>query len=147
MDPLTEKQQEFVRVIELAEVQKHMSPYRWQGIGRKRDDRLAIVKAFVAKAVYNFPTTKVLITYLHNSTNLRRLCGWESKGEIPSESTFSRAFEEFSRGGLGQRIHEAMVKQCAGPKLVGHVSRDATAVEAREKPFRKEPKSPKSEPK
>ena len=147
LDPLTEKQQEFVRVIELAEVQKHMSPYRWQGIGRKRDDRLAIVNAFVAKAVYNFPTTKALIAYLHDSTNLRRLCGWESKREIPSESTFSRVFEEFSRGGLGQKIHEAMVKQHAGPKLAGHVSRDATAIEAREKPFRKEPKAPGSEPK
>jgi hypothetical protein len=147
LDPLTEKQQEFVRVIELAEVQKHMSPYRWQGIGRKRDDRLAIVNAFVAKAVYNFPTTKALIAYLHDGTNLRRLCGWESKGEIPSESTFSRVFEEFSRGGLGHKIHEAMVKQHAGPKLAGHVSRDATAIEAREKPFRKEPKAPGSEPK
>ena len=147
LDPLTEKEREFVQVIELAEVQKHMSPYRWQGIGRKRDDRLAILKAFVAKAVYNFPTTKVLIAYLHDSKNLRRLCGWESKGELPSESTFSRAFEEFSRGGLGQKIHEAMVKQHAGPKLAGHVSRDATAIEAREKPFRKDSKEPKSKPK
>ena len=147
LDPLTEKQQEFIRVIELAEVQKHMSPYRWQGVGRKRDDRLAILEAFVAKAVYNFPTTKMLIAYLHDSTNLRRLCGWESKGEIPSESTFSRAFEEFSRGGLGQKIHEAMIKQHAGSKLAGHVSRDATEIDAREKPFRKEPKSPQSEPK
>ena len=141
LDPLTEKQQEFVRVIELAEVQKHMSPYRWQGVGRKRDDRLAILKAFVAKAIYNFPTTKMLIACLHDGTNLRRLCGWESKGEIPSESTFSRAFEEFSRGGLGQKIHEAMVKQHAGPKLAGHVSRDATEIDAREKPLRKSPKS------
>jgi len=147
LDPLTEKEQEFVRVIELAEVQKHMSPYRWQGIGRKRDDRQAIVKAFVAKAVYNFPTTKLLIAYLHDSKSLRRLCGWESKGYIPSESTFSRAFEEFSRGELGQKIHEAMVKQHAGPKLAGHVCRDATAIEVREKPIRKEPKEPKSEPK
>jgi hypothetical protein len=65
LDPLTEKQREFVRVIELAEVQKHMSPYLWQGIGRKREDRLAIVQAFVAKAVYNFPTTKVLIAYYY----------------------------------------------------------------------------------
>ena len=141
LDPLTEKQQEFVRVIELAEVQKHMSPYRWQGVGRKRDDRLAILKAFVAKAIYNFPTTKMLIACLHDGTNLRRLCGWESKGEIPSESTFSRAFEEFSRGGLGQKIHEAMVKQHAGTKLAGHVSRDATEIDAREKPLRKSPKS------
>ena len=147
LGPLTEKQQEFIRVVELAEVQKHMSPYRWQGLGRKRDDRLAILKAFVAKAVYNFPTTKVLIAYLHDSNNLRRLCGWESKGDIPSESTFSRAFEEFSLGGLGQKIHETMVKQHAGPKLAGHVSRDATAIDAREKPFRKEPKDPQSKPK
>ena len=51
-------------MIELAEVQKHMTPYRWQGVGRKRDDRLAILEAFVAKAVYNFPTTKMLIAYL-----------------------------------------------------------------------------------
>ena len=80
LDPLTKKQQEFVRVIELAEVQKHMSPYRRQGIGRKRDDRLAILKAFAAKAGYNFPTTKLLIAYPHDGTNLRRLCGWESRG-------------------------------------------------------------------
>ncbi|MCX5819682.1 MAG: hypothetical protein NT047_07210 [Deltaproteobacteria bacterium] len=58
LDPLTEKQQGFVRVIELAKVQKHMSPYRRQGIGRKRDDRLAILKAFVAKAGYNFPNNE-----------------------------------------------------------------------------------------
>jgi hypothetical protein len=147
LDPLTEKQQEFIRVIELAEVQKHMSPYRWQGVGRKRDDRLAILEAFVAKAVYNFPTTKMLIAYLHDSKNLRRLCGWESKGEIPSESTFSRAFEEFSCGGLGEKIHEAMVKQHAGPKLAGHVSRDATQIDAREKPFRKDPKKAQRKPK
>lgn len=145
LDPLTEKEREFVRVIELAEVQKHMGPYRWQGIGRKREDRLAILKAFVAKAVYNLPTTKVLIVYLHDSKNLRRLCGWESKGEIPSESTFSRAFEEFSTGGLGQKIHGAMVKEHAGQKLAGHVSRDATAIEVREKPIRKEPKEPKTQ--
>ena len=62
-------------MIELAEVQKHMRPYRWQGVGRKRDDRLAILEAFVAKAVYNFPTTKMLSAYLHDSTNFRRLCG------------------------------------------------------------------------
>jgi transposase len=147
LDPLTEKQQEFIRVIELTEVQKYMSPYRWQGVGRKRDDRQAIFEAFVAKAVYNIPTTKMLITYLHDSKNLRRLCGWESKGDIPSESTFSRAFEEFSRDGLGQKIHEAMVKQHAGPKLAGHISRDATQIDAREKPLRKEPKLPEDNPK
>jgi hypothetical protein len=31
---------------------------------------------------------------------------------------------------LPQQIHERIVKIHAGPKLVGHVSRDATAIEA-----------------
>lgn len=144
LDPLTEKQREFVQVIELADVQQHIRPYRWQGIGRKREDRLAIVLAFVAKAVYNIPTTKALIAYVRDSKNLRRLCGWESPEEIPSESTFSRAFEEFSRDGLGEKIHAAMVKEHAGPKLAGHVSRDSTAIEAREKPLRKALKVPEA---
>ena len=147
LDPLTEKQREFVRVVELADVQKHIRPYRWQGIGRRREDRLAIVLAFVAKAVYNIPTTKALIAFLRDSKNLRRLCGWEHPDGIPSESTFSRAFEEFSRDGLGENIHAAMVKQYGGPKLAGHVSRDSTAIEAREKPLRRAPKAPVVRPK
>jgi hypothetical protein len=64
---------------------------------------------------------------------LRQLCGWESPGEIPSEATFSRAFAEFADDQLPQQIHEHMVKTHTGPKLVGHVSRDATAIEAPER--------------
>jgi hypothetical protein len=99
----------------------------------KREDRVSISKAFVAKAVYNFETTKVLIEYLRGCKNLRRLCGWETCGDIPSESTFSRAFAEYSQGCLPQKIHEAMIKTHCKDKLVGHVSRDAAAIEARKK--------------
>ena len=38
------------------------------------------------------------------------------------------------------RLHEALIKQTLGDHLVGHVSRDSTAVEAREKPQRKRKK-------
>ena len=117
---------------------KHLHEYRWCGIWRKREDREAIAKAFAAKAVYNFETTKVLIEYLMGRKNLRRLCGWETRGDVPSESTFCRAFAEYSRGCLPQRIHEAMVKPHLSEMIVGHVSRDATAIEAREKAVRKE---------
>jgi len=68
---------------------------------------------------------------------LQRLRGWESPGEIPSESMFSR-------GGLGKKIHGAMVGHHAGPKLAGHVSHDSTAIEVREKPHRKDPKTPEA---
>ena len=71
LDPLTEKEREFVHVVQLAEIQKHMGPYRWEGMG------LAIAKAFIAKAVYNCPATKGLITLIWDSKNSRRLCGWE----------------------------------------------------------------------
>jgi hypothetical protein len=138
LDPLSEKEERFVQVVSLMDLSKHMREYRWIGIGRKREDRASIAKAFVAKAVYNFETTKVLIEYLHGCKNLRRLCGWETRGDIPSESTFSRAFAEYSRGYLPQKIHEAMVKTHCGGKLAGHVSRDATAIEAREKTVKKQ---------
>ena len=85
---LTEKQQEFIRVCELCELEKHIAPYRWKYNGRPPKDRLAILKSFVAKAVYNLPTTKALIEYEKSSPNLRRLCGWQSSCDIPCEATF-----------------------------------------------------------
>lgn len=137
LDPLSEKEQKFVQVISLMSLEKHMHKYNWRGFGRKRKSRLSIAKAFVAKMVYNLETTDILIEYLNGCKNLRRLCGWESKREIPSKSTFSRAFAEFSKGALPQNVHEAMVKQHCGPKLAGHISRDATAIESREKAVKK----------
>ena len=35
---------------------------------------------------------------------------------------------------MPERVHEALIKQTLGDHLVGHVSRDSTAIEAREKP-------------
>jgi len=38
---------------------------------------------------------------------------------------------------LGDKVHAAMVEKFAKPGLVGHISRDATAIEGREKPVAK----------
>ncbi len=138
-DPLTKKEQRFVQVVSLMDLMAHMSQYRWRGKGRMREDRTNIAKAFIAKAVYNFETTEILIEYLHGCKNLRRLCGWEYSWDVPSRATFSRAFAEFADGNLMQTVHEAMVKQHCGGKLAGHNSRDSTAIEAREKPAKKKP--------
>jgi hypothetical protein len=139
---LSEKEQAFVRIMALTEVERFMAPYRWNWVGRKPEDRLRLAKAFIAKAVWNFPTSRALLDYLQRCPSLRRLCGWDSAGEIPSEATFSRAFAAFAAGELPQNIHAAMVGKQLGPKLVGHVSRDATAIEGREKPVPKDPKDP-----
>jgi hypothetical protein len=65
---------------------------------------------------------------------------------VPSEATFSRAFAEFAEGGMPARVHESLIKKTHAERLVGHISRDATAIEAREKPVkteRPEPTPPK----
>jgi hypothetical protein len=138
--PLTEKEKQFIEVVSLMNLQEHIKEYKWKGIGRKKKDRLCLLKAFIVKALYNVDNTKLLIDFIKGDKNIRRLCGWEIKGAVPSEATFSRAFTEFSKGKLLQEIHEAMVKTYCGPKIVGHVSRDSTEIVAREKPVRKEKK-------
>jgi hypothetical protein len=131
---LNEKQKHFVRVVELLDLDRFMIPYEWQGKGRKPESRFHLVKSFIAKSIYNFCETNAFIDYLESCPTLRRLCGYETIGEIPSESTFSRAFSEFATGTLPSQIFEAMVKAHLGEKIHGHVSRDSSAIEVREKP-------------
>ncbi len=52
----------------------------------------------------------------------------------PSESTFSRAFDEWSKARLPERVHEALVKDPLGDERIGHIRRDGTALLARERP-------------
>jgi len=147
LDPLSEKEQEFVRVAELAEIDKHIKPYGWMGEGRRPIPRKKLALAFLAKAIWNFPTTEALIDYLKANKTLRRLCGWEGANLVPSKATFSRAFEEFSKGKLAEEIHQAMIRKSLEGKLGGHISRDSTAIEGREKVEKKKVEaavSPKS---
>jgi len=131
---LTSKQKQLVEVLELAQVEVHL-PYVGRVPGRPPESRSAIARAFTAKAVYNMPTTEVLLDQLKSSIQLRRLCGWEKKSDIPSAATFSRAFAEFASSQLPERIHEAVIERHLGNQLIGHVSRDSTAIIAREKPI------------
>jgi hypothetical protein len=106
------------------------------GVGRPAKHRRAIARAFVAKAVFNLNATRQLLDRLSVDVSLRRLCGWESRGEIPHESQFSRAFAEFAASELPQRLHEALIKATQQERLIGHISRDSTEIEGREKPLR-----------
>lgn len=138
LGPLTEKQQDLVATLELVRIEEFI--YSSRGFpGRPPKDRTAIARAFVAKMVYNQPTTRALLDRLATDSALRRICGWERKNDVPNEWTFSRAFAEFSKAQLPERVHEAFIKKSYANELVGHNSRDSTAIEAREKPAKKEP--------
>jgi hypothetical protein len=96
-----------------------------------------MARAFVAKTLYRLPTTIDLIRALQATKNLRRICGFATQNAIPSEATFSRAFAEFSASRLGSRAHDSLVRNYLAEELLGHISRDSTAIIGREKPAKK----------
>jgi hypothetical protein len=143
---LSGKQKQLVKILELLRVEDYV-PRRRRLKGRPLEDRKAIARAFVAKAVYNLETTRQLLERIGQDSRLRRICGWERLTEVPSEATFSRAFAEFAASELPGRVHEAVVAQYQRPRLVGHISRDATAITGREKASKKvKVKAVKGEP-
>ena len=140
---MTQRHRLLAMVLDVVQIERFVRPYWMQLRGRKREDRKALARAFVAKACYNEPTTKSFLDRLRVDETLRRICGWEMRSQIPSESTFSRAFAEFAEAGLGDVVHEALVKTYLGEDVFWHVSRDSTEIDAREKPVAKPEKAPK----
>jgi hypothetical protein len=145
-EPLTEKLKHLVATLELVRIEDMVRvPEYWQGQSPR--SRKQIARAFIAKAVYNMDTTRELIDRLKISPALRRICGWEKACDVPHESSFSRAFKEFSKSGLTQIVHESLIKQHMGDKIVGHISRDSTSIDAREKPVKGKSKPAKQKKK
>ena len=103
-----------------------------------------MARAFVAKAVYGHTTTRQLLDQLQSDVRLRRICGWEKASDVPEEWTFSRAFAEFPAMELATIAHEALIIKFQAERLIGHISRDSTAIEAREKAIKKPKKQKKA---
>jgi transposase len=144
LGPLSKKQKQLITVLEVARVEQFIqySPI-WPG--RPESDRRALVRAFTAKAVCNMSTTTQLHDRLLCDLAFRRICGWEMRKDVPSQSTFSRAFRDFANTELPQKVHAYMIQEYESPRIVGHISRDATAIEAREKAAKKTSKPEKQE--
>ena len=136
LGPLSDKHQQLVLVLGLIQIEAMVASWPGGG-GRPAKDRRAMARSFVAKAVFNMSTTRQLLDRLSVDVSLRRICGWECQREIPHESQFSRAFAEFAASELPQRLHAALIAETQQEKLIGHISRDSTEIEAREKPLRK----------
>lgn len=130
---LTPKLEKVIHTLEWVRVEEFIDS-TWCGVGRPPHERAWLANAFVAKAVLDVTTTAGLIERLAVDRALRRICGFPLCKKLPSEATFSRAFEEFAEGRLAERVHEALIKAHLGDELIGHISRDGTAIEARERP-------------
>jgi hypothetical protein len=146
LEPCTEALERFIIVLDTIGLEAYVRAAPSYGRGRKPEDRRALARAFVGKAVLGLPTTAALIERLTIDKAFRRICGWETRREVPSEATFSRAFAEFANGQLPDHLHEALVKRSLGERVVGCVARDATEIEAREKPVKKDDPPPQAAP-
>jgi hypothetical protein len=143
--PLTPTMERLLRIWEFVEIERFVPSSRGS-VGRPPRERAALARAFVAKSVLGLTQTSDLVERLNADATLRRLCGFDlrQRGTL-SECLFSRAFAEFARQDLPGRVHAALIRSQLGDALIGHVSRDSTAIEAREKPAKSAP-APKLPP-
>lgn len=135
---LTPKLEKVIHTLEWVRIKEFVTS-SWCGEGRPPHERSWLANAFVAKSVLGMTTTQGLIERLTIDRALRRICGFLPCRKLPSESTFSRAFDEFAEAHLAKRVHEALIKDHLGDELIGHISRDGTASKARERPVRSKP--------
>jgi hypothetical protein len=94
LGPLSPKEEKLIKILDFAEIETFVSTVQ---VTNPPKDREEIARAFIAKSVYNFQTTRALIDRLTIDKTLRILCGWRYHTNLPSESKFSRVFDEFSK--------------------------------------------------
>ena len=99
IEEFTSKESKLIRVLDFAEIEKFITITSPTNTPKFRKQ---IARAFIAKSVYNFQTARDLIDRLQVDRILRILCGWRYKNDIPSESTFSRAFDDISKLQIAQ---------------------------------------------
>src|SRR5271165_2831839 len=109
-DPITEALGRLITTLDVIGLEAFV-PEPPRAPGRPPEDRRALARAFVAKTVLGVPTTSALIERLDVDKSLRRILGWERRSQVPSEATFSRAFAEFARGELPDKIHAALIEK------------------------------------
>lgn len=70
---------------------------------RPPHERTWLANAFVAKSVLKLTTAVGLIERLTIARALGNICGFSQCKKLPSEATFSRAFDEFAESKLPER--------------------------------------------
>lgn len=134
---LTLQYKKLISILEVVKIEEALPCTRFN-LGRPSIVRSCIARAYIAKIFLKIIHTKQLITALNENPRLRVICGWDAISKIPSESTFSRAFDEFSKMQLADKVHQALIYQAYKDRIVGHLVRDSTPLAVREKPLKKE---------
>lgn len=132
---LSTKEEKLIKILDFAQIEQFIYDTHVTNIPK---DRVQLARAFIAKSVYNLQTTRDLIDRLKIDRTLRVLCGWRYKTDILSESTFSRAFDEFSEMKLAAKTHEKFISEYLSDIVFLYNASDATKIPLREKPLKVE---------
>lgn len=134
---LSGEHKKLISILELIRIEDFVPCTKFND-GRPIKERKAIARANIAKIVFKFTYTKQLVKYLNTDKQLRVICGFDSHKKVPSESTFSRAFKEFSDSQLPEKVHQVLIKEVYKDQIISHVAIDSTPLEAREKHLKKD---------
>ena len=124
-------------ILEFLRVEEALPPRRWGCPGVKPRHRGVLLRAFVARAYYGQPQTKAWRLRLLTDHALRRVLGWDTPGEVPSESVFSRAFRAFAEWDVLGTLHAQRVTEVFADDYCWLTVVDSTAIHAREVPAAK----------
>jgi transposase/IS5 family transposase len=125
----------FIRILQIIESCSPVLVHTYRGVGRKAYDYRYFFRAFFAQLHFGIPTVKALVETLKSDPNMRQLCGFRM---VPSPATFSRRLNDLSKADVMNGILDTLVRQAYGKLPVIHICRDSTAIEAREKAYKKD---------
>jgi transposase len=131
---LSDEYRTFLHVLRVMEGAQPPIVRRYAGTGRRPYEYQPFIRSAWAKHYFGIEKTKQLIQRLKSDPNLRLLCGFK---KVPGRSSFSRYFTELSETTIMSETLDALVLQAHKDKVVYHVSRDSTAIAAREKIVKK----------
>jgi transposase len=131
---LTNGHRAFLSILRVIEEHQPSVERIYKGRGRIPHEDAPMVRAYFAKSFFKIDTTAGLLQRLQSDSSLRRICGFTY---IPSAATFSRRMKEFADHHILEQILYQIVREYHSEQLVGHISRDSTAIVAREKPVNK----------
>ncbi len=134
---LSSDHKNLISILELIRIEDFIPCTRFNN-GRPSKDRTPMARAYIAKIVFKLHYTKQLVKYLKVDQQLKSICGFDDFKRIPSESKFSRAFQEFTNSSLPEKVHEALIRNVYKDHIVGHVVKDSTGIEVREKHLKKD---------
>jgi transposase len=126
---LTFEHRAFMKILQVIEEFLPAYESKTDQLGRKGYEEISMIRSALAKQFFKIPTVTSLRNRLLCDLALRQICGFTA---VPSEATFSRKFASLAHRKIMEETLGPMVSFYLKGHIVEHISRDSTAIEARE---------------